>query len=60
MNTIETIKNLSHELIVRPAQEFELNEFKASALLYVDIVETLLENLDIDKMPDGQDNKKEK
>ena len=60
MNTIETIKNLSHELIVRPAQEFELNEFKASALLYVDIVETLLDNLTVDKIQHEHDNKKEK
>tara|TARA_Y100001972_G_C7639441_1_gene321189 strand:- start:102 stop:332 length:231 start_codon:yes stop_codon:yes gene_type:complete len=60
MNTIETIKNLSHELIVKPSQEFELEEFKASALLYVDIVETLLKNLTVDKIQHEYDNKKEK
>ena len=59
MDTVDTIKKLSQELIVKPAREFDIQEFKASALLYVDIVETLLSNLTVDKINHEHDNKKE-
>ena len=57
--TIQTIVNLSKHLIQRPAEEFTIADFIASAKLFIEITDTLVHELELDNQADENHNKKE-
>lgn len=58
--TIQTIVNLSKYLIQRPAEEFTIKDFIASAKLFIEITDTLVHELELDNQADENHNENEK
>lgn len=58
--TIKTIVDLSERLIKKPAEEHNVQEFIDSALLYIEILNTLIVQLSLDNQTTENHNENEK